>query len=50
MTQELIFGALLVGIFGLIWALTFAMVGEDQRGQDNREDKPIASRAKYPGG
>ena len=50
MTQELIFGALLVGIFGLIWALTFAMSGEGQRGQDNREDKSIPSRAKYPGG
>jgi len=50
MTQELIFGALLVGIFGLIWALTFAMGGEGQRGHDTREDKSIPSRAKYPGG
>jgi len=41
MTQELILEALLIGIVGLIWALTFAIVGEDQRTDNAREDKPM---------
>jgi hypothetical protein len=43
MTQELILGALLVGIIGLVWALTCAIIGEDQRAQDKRQDKAVAS-------
>jgi len=43
MTQELILGVLLFGIIGLIWALTFAIVGEDQRAQDKRQEKAVAS-------
>jgi hypothetical protein len=43
MTQELILGSLLVGIIGLVWALTCAIVGEDQRAQDKRQDKAVAS-------
>ena len=43
MTQELILGVLLVGIIGLVWALTFAIVGEDQRAHDRKQVKPLAS-------
>ena len=43
MTQELILGVLLVGIIGLVWALTFAIVGEDQRAHDRKQDKTVAS-------
>lgn len=45
MTQELILGVLLVGIIGLLCALTYAMGGEDRRAEehDRREDKPVAS-------
>jgi hypothetical protein len=45
MTQELILGALLIGIIGLIWALTCAIVGEDHRPHSTREDKPLVSPA-----
>jgi hypothetical protein len=43
MTQELVLGALLFGIIGLVWALTFAIVGEDRRAPDKRPDKVVAS-------
>jgi len=43
MTQELILGVLLVGIIGLVWALTFAILGEDQRAHDRKQDKTVAS-------
>jgi len=45
MTQELILGALLIGIIGLIWALTCAIVGEDHRTDTTREDKPMIAPA-----
>jgi hypothetical protein len=37
MTQELILGALLVGIIGLVWALTCAILNEDRRAPDARQ-------------
>jgi hypothetical protein len=43
MTQELILGVLLFGIIGLVWALTFAILGEDQHAHDKRQDKAVAS-------
>jgi hypothetical protein len=43
MTQELILGALVIGIVGLIWALACAIGGEERRAHDRQEDKPLAS-------
>lgn len=43
MTQELILGALVIGIVGLIWALACAIGGEERRAHDRHEDKPLAS-------
>jgi hypothetical protein len=41
MTQELILGALLVGIIGLIWMLTLAILGDDQRAHDDHQSKAV---------
>ncbi len=41
MTQEIILGVLLVGIIGLIWALTFAIVSDDQRAHDHDQDSGV---------
>lgn len=38
MTQEIILGVLLVGIIGLIWALTFANVSDDHHARDHHQD------------
>ena len=41
MTQELILGVLLVGIVGLVWALTYAIIGDDQRAPDSHQDTGV---------
>ena len=41
MTQEIILGVLLVGFIGLVWALTCAIVGDDQRAPDSRQDSGV---------
>jgi hypothetical protein len=41
MTQELILGVLLVGIIGLLWMLTLAILGDDQRAHDHHQGEAV---------
>ena len=43
MTLELILGVLFVGILGLIWALTIAILGDDQPVHNNQPEEAVAS-------
>jgi hypothetical protein len=46
MTQELILGVLLVAIIGLVWALIYAILGDDQRALDHHQGEAVHHSSK----